>query len=156
MELDPKTDLSFTRTLEAPRDLIWECWTSEEHIPHWFIPRPHRIAAVEIDLRVGGAFNTTMEVEGKLMENRGVWLEVEPLRRLVFTDGYETGWKPAPDPFMTAIVEMEDAGEGRTLYTATARHRSADSAKRHEEMGFYDGWGTVADQLAEYARSLAK
>ena len=27
MDLDPKTDLKLTRTLKAPRALIWECWT---------------------------------------------------------------------------------------------------------------------------------
>ena len=53
-DLDPATDLSFTRTLAAPRRLIWECWTSPRHIPHFFIPAPHKVTAVDIDLRVGG------------------------------------------------------------------------------------------------------
>ena len=36
---DPETDLSFTRTLKAvPRRLVWECWTTPEHIPHFFVP----------------------------------------------------------------------------------------------------------------------
>jgi uncharacterized protein YndB with AHSA1/START domain len=73
---------------------------------------------------------------------------------LVFTDTYSEGWKPAADPFMTAIIEFEDDGNGGTTYTATARHRSAEARKSHEEMGFLDGWGTVATQLKEYANSL--
>ncbi len=32
MDLDPKTDLHFTRSLAVPRALVWECWTSPEHI----------------------------------------------------------------------------------------------------------------------------
>ena len=62
--------------------------------------------------------------------------------------------KPAPDPFMTAIVTFQDLGQGRTRYTAIARHRNADTAKQHAEMGFHDGWGTVATQLEAYARGL--
>lgn len=154
MELDPKTDLKLERLIRAPRALIWECWTSEKHIPNFFVPRPHRVTACAIDLRVGGRFDTTFEVEGNVMENRGVWLEVVAQEKLVFTDTYTEGWKPAPDPFMTAILLFEDAPEG-THYTAIARHRSPESCKTHEEMGFFSGWGTVADQLEAYARGLA-
>ncbi|MCY1128561.1 SRPBCC family protein [Frigidibacter sp. RF13] len=154
MDLDPKTDLSFTRTLAVPRSLIWECWTQPKHIPHFFVPRPHKVTACDIDLRVGGRFNTTFEVEGNLMENHGVWLEVVENEKLVFTDGYTEGWKPAPDPFMTAILILGDADGGGTTYTAIARHRSAEKATAHRDMGFYDGWGTVVTQLEDYARGL--
>ena len=155
-ELDPRTDLSFTRTLAAPRHLIWECWTRPEHIPNFFVPEPHKVTAVDIDLRVGGRFNTRFEVDGTEMDNPGVYLEVIPDEKLVFTDAYTEGWKPAPDPFMTAILLLSDAPDGGTTYTAIARHRNPDSRKAHEDMGFFDGWGTVATQLETYARNLTK
>lgn len=153
-ELDPDTDLSFTRTLAVPRPLVWECWTRPEHIPHFFVPAPHRVTAVDIDLRVGGRFDTTFEVDGAQMDNRGVYLEVVPQERLVFTDAYTEGWKPAPDPFMTAILLLADAPGGGTSYTAIARHRTPEARRTHEEMGFLDGWGTVATQLEAYAGRL--
>ena len=62
MKLNPETDLTFTRIINAPRALVWECWTTPEHIKHFFVPKPHGIDACEIDLRVGGKFNTTMNV----------------------------------------------------------------------------------------------
>jgi len=153
-DLDPNTDLSFTRTLAAPRQLIWDCWTQPKHIPHFFIPAPHKVTAVDINLRVGGRFNTTFEVDGNVMENQGVYLEVVPVAKLVFTDGYTEGWKPAPEPFMTAILLLADAAGGGTTYTAIARHRNPDSRKAHEDMGFFDGWGTVVTQLEAYAKGL--
>jgi uncharacterized protein YndB with AHSA1/START domain len=73
----------------------------------------------------------------------------------VFTDTYTEGWKPAPEPFMTAMVFLSDAPEGGTLYTAIARHRNSDSRKAHDDMGFHDGWGTVVTQLEAYAKGLA-
>ncbi|MBM1814168.1 SRPBCC family protein [Pseudosulfitobacter pseudonitzschiae] len=154
MELDPQTDLTFTRKIDVSPALLWECWTTPEHIKAFFVPKPHKVTACEIDLRTGGRFNTTFEVEGNTMENNGVFLELIPQRKLVFTDTYSEGWKPSPDPFMTAIVEFEDDGAGGTIYTATARHRSAESRQNHEDMGFFDGWGTVVDQLAAYAKTL--
>ena len=86
-----------------------------------------------------------------LVDAVGKWgpsREVVDGEKLVFTDAYSEGWKPAPDPFMTAIILLEDDPEGGTTYTAIARHRSPEARKTHEEMGFFDGWGTVVTQLA--------
>lgn len=57
---------------------------------------------------------------------------------------------------MTAILLLADAPEGGTTYTAIARHRSPGSRKMHEEMGFIEGWGTVATQLESYAQGLER
>lgn len=156
MTLNPDTDLVLTREINAPRDLLYKCWTTPEHLVHWFVPKPHRVTACDLDVRPGGKCNTTFDVEGNVMENNGVYLEVIPNEKLVFTDTYSEGWAPNPEPFMTAIVTFEDIGNGRTRYTATVRHRNKDAAKSHADMGFYSGWGTVADQLEAYAQGLSK
>ena len=154
MNLDPDLDLVLTRTVNAPAALLWQCWTRPEHLVHFFVPRPHRVTACRLDVRVGDACETTFDVDGNEMQNKGVYLEVVENKKLVFTDTYTEGWKPAPDPFMTAIVTFEDLGDGRTRYTAVARHRNPESAKTHKDMGFVDGWGTVATQLEAYAQGL--
>jgi uncharacterized protein YndB with AHSA1/START domain len=110
--LDPSTDLKLERVVDAPRDLLWLCWTTPEHIKNFFIPVPHKVKC-DLDLRVGGRFNTVFEVDGQRMDNKGVFLEIDPGRKLVFTDGYTEDWKPAEKPFMTAILLLEDAGEGK-------------------------------------------
>jgi uncharacterized protein YndB with AHSA1/START domain len=155
-DLDPDLDLVLVRELAAPRAVIWRCWTEPEHLMQWFVPKPHKVTACHLDVRVGGACNTTFDVEGAVMENKGVYLEVVPGEKLVFTDTYTEGWKPAAEPFMTAIVTFEDMGGGRTRYTAVARHRNAETARQHRDMGFHDGWGTVATQLEAYAQGLGQ
>ncbi len=153
-DLDPTLDLVLTREINAPREVLYMCWTTPEHLVHWFVPKPHRVTACMLDVRAGGACNTTFDVDGNIMENRGIYLEVVPNEKIVFTDTYTAGWKPAADPFMTAIVTFEDLGGGRTRYTAIARHRNSKAAQTHKDMGFFDGWGTVADQLEAYAQGL--
>ena len=154
MMLDPALDLSLTREIALPPAVLFACWTQSQHIPQFFVPKPHRVVACHIDLRVGGAFNTTFDVDGAVMQNNGVWLEIVQDKKLVFTDAYTEGWKPAPEPFMTAIITLDDLGDNRSRYTAIARHRSAEAAETHRQMGFYQGWGTVVDQLEAYARGL--
>jgi uncharacterized protein YndB with AHSA1/START domain len=153
-DLDPALDLVLEREIAAPRDLIFTCWTTPEHLVHWFMPQPHRVVSCELDPRVGGACNTTVDVDGAVMENKGIYLEVIPNEKLVFTDGYSVGWKPAPEPFMTAILVFGELPGGRTKYTAIARHRKADTANQHKAMGFHEGWGIVATQLEAYAQGL--
>ena len=154
MEIDPELDLVLTRTINAPRELLYSCWTTPEHLKNFFVPKPHKVTACTLDVRAGGACNTTFDVEGTIMENNGVYLEIIPNEKIVFTDTYTEGWKPAPEPFMTAIILFEDLGNGRTKYTAIARHRNKETAESHKKMGFYDGWGTVVDQLEAYAQGL--
>jgi uncharacterized protein YndB with AHSA1/START domain len=93
MGLDPETDLVLTREIATPRALIYTCWTTPEHLVHWFVPKPHKLIACTLNVRVGGACNTTFLVEGSEMQNNGVYLEVIPNEKLVFTDTYTEGWK---------------------------------------------------------------
>lgn len=73
----------------------------------------------------------------------------------MFSDAFVPGWKPSGKPFMVAHVTLEDAGDGRTKYTAVAQHWTAEAKAEHEAMGFHEGWGMAADQLEELARRVA-
>lgn len=152
---DPKLDLVLERVVDVPPELVWKAWTEPKHVVKWFTPSPWQTVDCEIDLRPGGIFRTTMRSpEGEDFPNMGCFLEVVPNRRLVFTDALLPGYRPAPEPFMTAIVMLEPHGDGGTRYTAIALHRDEDARKRHEEMGFHDGWGKALDQLVAHAKTM--
>jgi uncharacterized protein YndB with AHSA1/START domain len=90
--------------------------------------------------------------DGEDMALTGVVLEAVEGERVVTTDAFAAGWVPQT-PFMTAITEFADDGDG-TFYRATARHWTAEAKAQHEAMGFHDGWGKVAGQLEAVARRL--
>ena len=148
-------DLVLTRIIDAPRDKLYRCWTEPELLKQWFCPRPWTTPVVETDVRPGGSSYFLMRgPEGQEMPNRGVYLEVVKNQKLVFTDAYTKAWEPAEKPFFTGIITFEDLGGGRTRYTATARHWRAEDREAHEKMGFHEGWGICADQLAALAKTL--
>ena len=92
--------------------------------------------------------------EGVDYPNPGVYLEVVPNEKLVITDAYTEAWKPSEKPFMTVVLTFEDAGPGKTKYTAIARHWSAEDRDAHEKMGFHEGWGQCTDQLEALAKTI--
>jgi uncharacterized protein YndB with AHSA1/START domain len=149
-----ETTLTLHRILKVPRALVWDCWTDPDHLKNWFVPRPHTIEKVEMDVMPGGRFNTLMKVDGNLYPNDGSILAVTPGERLVFTDLMLTGWQPVAEPGLgfTAELILRDHPDG-TDYTAIARHRTVEGATTHEAMGFQDGWGTVASQLEDYIQT---
>ena len=147
-------DLVLTRLIPAPADKLFRCWTDTELLKQWFVPKPWTIARAEVDLRPGGGSLIVMcDPDGKEYPNAGVYLEVVPNRRLVFTDAYTAGWVPSAKPFFTAIVTFEPEG-AQTRYTAIARHWTQEARQQHEAMGFHTGWGICADQMAALAATL--
>lgn len=151
---DPRLDLVLEREVDVPPALLWEAWTKAEHLREWFAPRPWTITECEVDLRPGGALRFVMKnPEGEEFPNVGCYLEIVPTKRLVWTDALLPGYRPSENPFFTAVITLEPHGKG-TRYTATALHRDEATRHRHEEMGFFDGWGRVLDQLVEHAKTM--
>ena len=154
MKIDPKLDLVLERIVDVSLELVWAAWTKPEHMVNWFAPLPWTTTHCEIDLRPGGILHFIMRSpEGKDFPNTGCILEVVPNQRLVWTDALLPGYRPSEKPFFTAVIALETVGNG-TRYTATAIHRDEAGRKQHEDMGFYQGWGTCLDQLVAYTKKL--
>ena len=158
-----ENDLVLERTLDAPGDLVWMAYTDPEHLKQWFAPRPYQITECELDLRPGGIFRIRMIGPDNFDTGHGsagCVLEVVEGRKLTWTSALGPGYRPNQtgegcEAFaMTAIVTFSDAGNGKTHYKAVAMHKDEADRDTHEKMGFHEGWGTVAGQLEEFAKSL--
>ncbi len=140
-------ELVLTRLIDAPPEKLFKAWTDPELLKQWFAPLPYTTPVAELDVRPGGSMRVVMRgPDGADMSVPGVYLEVVPNQRLVFTDAYAKAWEPSEKPFMTVIVTFENEG-GKTRYTALVRHWTAADREAHEKMGFHKGWGQCADQL---------
>jgi uncharacterized protein YndB with AHSA1/START domain len=149
-KFDPSRDLQISRFIRAPRHVVWQAWTDRTRFEQWWVPAPAKCQVQEMELRPGGAFVTRISEHGGefVPHLNACFLAVEDAQRLVFTNALVSGWRPAEQPFMTAIITLEDHEQG-TRYAAHVMHRSGSDRDMHEEMGFFDGWGTVIGQLAQ-------
>jgi uncharacterized protein YndB with AHSA1/START domain len=158
-------DLVLERTLDAPLDLVWKAYTDPNHLKQWFAPKPYEISEIELELEPGGIFRIRMVGPDGFDTGHGTpgcVLEVIEKQKLVWTSALGPGYRPNElategcEAFpMTAVITFADAGNGKTLYKAVALHKDAKDREVHEKMGFHEGWGTVAGQLEEFARSLS-
>ncbi|HVW21074.1 MAG TPA: SRPBCC family protein [Opitutaceae bacterium] len=140
-------ELVLCRIIEAPRERVFQAWT--RRLPEWWGPHGMTTPVCEMDLRPGGIFRTVMRApDGAEYPTQGLFLEVAAPERIVFTDAFGPGWEPAPGIFFTAVVTLEALPGERTRYTARALHWTAENRRRHEEMGFHQGWGESLERLA--------
>lgn len=148
-------DLVLTRDFDATPDKLYRAWTEPALITQWFTPPPFTTPKAEMDVRPGGSSVITMRgPDGTEFPNPGIYLEVVPNKRLVFTDAYTSAWEPSEKPFMTGILTFEDIGNGRTRYTARVRHWTIADREAHEKMGFHQGWSIATEQLAALVANL--
>lgn len=159
---DPRLDLVLERIVDVPPELVWKAWTTPEHIKKWFTPAPWTTVNCEIDLRPGGIFRTVMRSpEGEEFEGAGCYLEIVENEKLVWTNALEPGYRPAgpasgpecADIVFTAVITLEPDEKG-TKYTALAMHKDEAGRKKHEDMGFHDGWGKALDQLVAHVKTI--
>jgi uncharacterized protein YndB with AHSA1/START domain len=149
-------ELSITRHIRTPRDAVWRCWTESELLKQWYCPKPWRVPEADIDLKPGGRMNTVFEgPNGERHDNKGVFLDISHLERLIFTDAFSEGFIPKDGaPFMTGFVHLTDAPDGGTTMHWGARHWTAEDKAKHEAMGFHEGWKAAAAQLDELAQKV--
>ncbi|UXI66446.1 SRPBCC family protein [Tahibacter amnicola] len=157
---NPETDLVLERTIDVPVERVWAAWTVPDQLKRWFTPAPWSTVDAELDLRPGGMFRTVMRSpEGQDFPSAGCYLEVIENKRLTFTNVLAPGFRPhlqagpkeCDSIGFTAVVTMERQ-EGSTRYVVLAMHADADNRRRHEEMGFHEGWGKALDQLVAMAQ----
>lgn len=148
-------ELKIELELDAPADKLYRCYTDPKLLQQWFAPKPWTIKSVDTDVRPGGRFNFVMaSPEGQEFPNKGLFLAVEPNKRLVTTDAITPDDFQPSGPFMVAEITFEDLGNGKTKYRAVARHWSEETKKQHEEMGFEPGWTQTARQLEALAKTI--
>jgi len=144
------TTLTIARVIKAPAALVWDAWADAASLAQWWLPAPYLCRVLAFDLKPGGAFRTEMREEGAAWQPHldACFLEVVSGERLVFTTALRNGWQPADNPFLSisAIITLTPHAVG-TEYRAVVLHQNPDARAKHEEMGFFEGWGTCIDQL---------
>jgi uncharacterized protein YndB with AHSA1/START domain len=158
---------TFSRVIDAPRDLVWRAHTEAEMLRNWWGPKGFKMIVSKIDLRPGGLFHYCLEgPDGSLMWAKFVFREIVPQEKLVFVssfsdaDGGTTRYPMMPTwPLETLNTLTFEERENKTSVTITGRPINATDEEtavfENEFAGMNDGFSGSYDQLEEYLVSVA-
>ena len=138
-----KPSLTLKRRIKAPPAKVYAAWTEPAQLAHWFGPAETVIGSVraEMDVRVGGRFRASFNTENGEYHQVGVYREVVPNERLVFS----WAWHSTPERESLVTLTFRPDGDGTML---TLHHEQFfDQAARD---GHEHGWTGTMDKLERY------
>ena len=149
--------LQLTRIFDAPRETVFKAWTDANQFKQWFgaaACEGSSLQSAKVDARVGGKYRIQVRrADGEYFTTVGVYREVKPPERLVFTwqfekDGSGDDFSEVEPPEMLVTLEFKARGKQTELILTHEKFGSVESRDRHEE-----GWTRC---LAELGKFVAK
>jgi uncharacterized protein YndB with AHSA1/START domain len=140
-------EVSYTRTYDAPRELVFRCMIEPEHLAHFWGPVgvTTPIENITVEARPGGRFETTMvnDETGEEYPMKAVYVEVIEPSRIIFTE-------PDVEGGMTTSITFKDLGDGRT---EVVTHQS-NVPEMYLNDEAQEGMQSSFDKFAAYVSSL--
>jgi len=149
--LPSETEVLIVRELDAPRELVWQAYTTPELVRRWWHARRGEVTSIEIDLRVGGRWRYAMTAArgGFEVAFHGEYRELAPNERIVSTEVYEG----APEHEALTTVTFAEA-DGRTRLEIRQRVASREVRDAILATGMEDGLQDALDLLEQTAGSV--
>lgn len=140
------SDLTITRLFDAPRELVFEAWTNPDHLARWWGPAGFHATSCTVRLEEGGRWRTCMTDGTDEHWASGVYHEIVPPERLVFSFSWEEpkGTREH-DTLVTVTLDDRDGKTEMTFHQAI--FRTVESRDGHVE-----GWRESFTDLAAYLK----
>jgi uncharacterized protein YndB with AHSA1/START domain len=136
-------ELVLTRVFDAPRQLVFETWSTPEHLARWWGPKGFTLPFCEMSFKPNGAYRYTMRgPDGRDYGCKGVYLEVVPHERIVMTGKLDHSDEDLE--ILTTVTFAEQAGKTK-LTVRQSYSRETDATR-----GANAGWTQTLERLAEY------
>ncbi|MCY4071064.1 MAG: SRPBCC domain-containing protein [Chloroflexi bacterium] len=148
-------EIHVTRGFDASRQRIWEMYTQAEHLKHWWGPEGWTLPVCELDFRLGGVWFYCMAGPDDMTScGKATYLEIDPPRRLVYTDAFADADGRVLDSFPEAHITVEfSEDDGRTTVLSVVRYDTQEQRDQIVEMGAEAGIDQTLDRLEAYLES---
>jgi uncharacterized protein YndB with AHSA1/START domain len=141
-------EILIKRLFDAPRQRVFEAWTQTANLARWFGPRGYTAPVIEADLRRGGAWRICIRSpEGTEYWMRGVYREIAPPERLVFTHIWEEGHGGAGHETVVTLTFEDIGGKTRMTFHKAVLVSVAERNAQHA------GWSECLDRLGDYVQN---
>ncbi|MFI0845278.1 SRPBCC domain-containing protein [Mesorhizobium sp. IMUNJ 23232] len=142
---ETRPELTIRRSFDAPRDLVFRCWTEPERLNRWCCPKGFTLPFSEGDIRPGGFFKTCMRApDGTDHWLSGTYQEIVPPERLVFSHRWLNDKGEHEHETVVTITLREQ--DGKTQLTLHQAFFLSEASRDGHGLG----WSETLDNLAEY------
>jgi uncharacterized protein YndB with AHSA1/START domain len=139
--------LVISRVFPASRELVFQAWSSAEHLKRWFCPAGYSVPDARIEFRVGGAFHICMRSpQGQDHWTKGKYTEIVPNSRLVI-DMEAIGPEDRALFRAYTVVTFEQQPGGSTRLEVTQTYTVFDAGAAPMMQGAAKGWAQTLDRL---------
>jgi uncharacterized protein YndB with AHSA1/START domain len=147
-------EVIITRAFAAPREKVFEAWTTPEHLMRWWGPPTWPLVKCTLDLRPGGVWHYCMGgPDGAEAWGRAVYSEIAPPERLCFTDAFSDAQGSVIPPESSAVVTFRSE-DGGTLVAIHTTYASPADLQTVLDMGMEEGMGQALGQLEDVLASI--
>jgi len=151
LSLPSDREIVGSRIMDAPPELVFKAYTDPELIPRWWGPRRYATTVDKMDVRPGGVWRFVHRAaDGGEYAFNGVYREIVPPQRLVYTFNYEG----APGHEAVETVTFEEAEGGKTRMTDHLLFETREERDGMLNSGMEEGAAETIDRLAELLREL--
>jgi uncharacterized protein YndB with AHSA1/START domain len=145
-------EILMTRTVDAPRELVFKAWTDPKHLAQWWGPKDFTNPVVEMDLRPGGTLRIVMRgPDGTDYPMKCVYHEIVAPERIVYTDSFDDG---GAERSSLLTITFEDRG-GKTALTLHSVFGSKEDRDAVIAMRMEEGWGQSFERLDAYLPAIS-
>ncbi len=145
-------ELVFTRVFDAPRDLVFETFSTCVHLSNWWGPREWPISTCEMDFKEGGSWNYCMKgPEGDLACGRAEYKKIITPETIVYKDYFMDNHGMVNRDLPSGLMTFEFAEQdGKTTLTGKAQYPTPTDLQTVIDMGMVEGMTETLDRLAGY------
>lgn len=135
-------ELVIMRVFNAPREVVWRAWTDPKHAVRWWGPKEYPATDLEMDLRPGGIWRGRLRspTDGSELSHKGVFREVTPPERLVFTFSWDEDGERGLETLVT--ITFADQGDKTLMEFRQIPFQSVEERDGHRY-----GWGSAFERL---------
>jgi uncharacterized protein YndB with AHSA1/START domain len=139
-------EIRITRVFDAPRQLVWDAWTTPAMLVHWFGCAAFSTISAETDLREGGKWRVVLRTpDGEDIPSYGTYTVVKPIGRIAFTHQWEKQPVHMNPAHHRTLVTVDLHDEGQRTRLEFRQTGLATEASRDSHIG---GWCDSMDALA--------
>lgn len=153
-----KNTLTIKREFAANRQLVWDCYTKQEHLDKWFAPKPLGTKTKSMDFSEGGHWHYAMiDPNGAEYWGWTDYTKIQPIDFYETKDAFSNAEGKINSNLPTATWRVNFTDNDRhTIVESIVQYASLEDLEKVINMGMEQGMMSTLERLDELLITIKK